>query len=133
MARFALQLTIIAVLSLAPGRADAQESHTFVSWSAEIPTAHRLWGDREVEAADSVRQKVGYNHWKGAAIGGAAGAVAGVLLALAVRGGCSDCGSDPDVARTALVSAGVVGAFGFLVGLGSPRYRWVPDTAPHTP
>ena len=131
MARFALLLTGIAILTLAPGRADAQERFTFVSWSAEILTADSLWGDREVEAADSVRQKVGYSHWKGAAIGGAAGAVAGLLLGLAARTTCSDC--DPDIAKGILVSAGVVGAFGFLVGLGSPRYRWVPDTAPHTP
>ena len=132
MARFALLLTGIAVLILAPGHADAQERNTFVSWSAEIPTAHSLWwGDRKVEAADSVRQKVGYSHWKGAAIGGAAGAVAGLLLGFAVRTACSDC--DPDIAKGTLVSAGVVGAFGFLVGLASPRYRWVPDAAPPTP
>ena len=133
MVRFALLLIGIGAVGLAPRPADAQERYTFVSWSAEIQITPGLSGARVFEATDSVRQKVGYSHWKGAAIGGAAGAVAGVLLALAVRGGCSDCGSDPDVARTALVSAGVVGAFGFLVGLGSPRYRWVPDTAPHTP
>ena len=43
---------------------------------------------------DSVRQKVGYHHWKGAAIGAGAGALAGLALALAAHGQCVDCTSD---------------------------------------
>jgi hypothetical protein len=82
---------------------------------------------------DSVRQKVGYRHWEGAAIGGGAGAVIGLLLGLGVRYSCSDCSGDPSIAATSLMSAGVVGAFGFLVGLASPKYRWLPDSAAHEP
>ena len=133
MTRFALLVTGITALGLAPVSADAQERHAFVSWSAETPTTPGLSSARVLEPTDSVRQKVGYRHWEGAAIGGGVGAVAGLLLALAARRGCSDCPSDPSVASTTFVSAGVVGAFGFLVGLASPKYRWVPNTAVPAP
>jgi hypothetical protein len=75
---------------------------------------------------DSIRQRVGYQHWKGAAIGGGLGALAGLALALAAHGQCSDCSSDsPQVGTVTLAGAGLGGALGFLVGLASPRYRWV--------
>jgi hypothetical protein len=75
---------------------------------------------------DSIRQRVGYQHWKGAAIGGGLGALAGLALALAAHGQCSDCPSDsPNVGTVTLAGAGLGGALGFLVGLASPRYRWV--------
>ncbi len=75
---------------------------------------------------DSIRHRVGYQHWKGAAIGGGLGALAGLALALAARGQCSDCPSDsPHVGTITLAGAGLGGALGFLVGLASPRYRWV--------
>jgi len=74
---------------------------------------------------DSIRQRVGYQHWKGAAIGGGLGALAGLALALAA-GQCDDCSSDsPNAGIVTLTGAGLGGAFGFLVGLASPRYRWV--------
>ena len=75
---------------------------------------------------DSFRQRVGYQHWKGAAIGGGLGALAGLALALAAHGQCDDCSSDPpNVGTVTLAGAGLGGALGFLVGLASPRYRWV--------
>ncbi len=75
---------------------------------------------------DSIRQRAGYHHWKGAAIGGALGALGGLVLALATHGQCDDCTSDTaPLGKVTLIGAGLGGAFGFLVGLASPRYRWV--------
>ena len=78
---------------------------------------------------DSSRQRVGYQHWKGAAIGGGVGALGGLVLALAAHGQCYDCASDTaPIGKVTLIGAGVGSALGFLVGLASPRYRWVPTT-----
>jgi hypothetical protein len=75
---------------------------------------------------DSIRRKSGYQYWKGAAIGGALGALGGPSLALLAHGQCSDCPSDtPHIGQVTLIGAALGGAFGFLVGLASPRYRWV--------
>ena len=75
---------------------------------------------------DSIRQRVGYQHWKGAAIGGGLGALGGLALALAAHGQCADCSSGtPPVGKVTLIGAGLGGVFGFLVGAASPRYRWV--------
>ena len=75
---------------------------------------------------DSIRRKTGYQHWKGAAIGGSLGALGGLGLALLAHGQCSDCSPDtPPIGEVTLVGAGLGGVFGFLVGLASPRYRWV--------
>ena len=62
---------------------------------------------------DSTRRLVGYQHWKGAATGATSGALLGALLGL--RAGS-------DVAKASLVTAGLGGAFGFLIGLASPKY-----------
>jgi hypothetical protein len=79
---------------------------------------------RAVIVPDSVRRKVGYQHWKGGAIGAAAGGVVGLLLGLA-SGACDDCSSNDSVLlEAALAGAGLGGAFGFLVGAASPKYRW---------
>ena len=79
---------------------------------------------------DSIRRKSGYQHWKGGAIGLGLGALGGLVLALAAPTECDDCTSDPAPAgKVTLVGAGLGGAFGFLVGLATPRYRWVPVAA----
>jgi hypothetical protein len=79
---------------------------------------------------DSIRRKVGYQHWKGGAIGGSVGALAGLALSLVAPTQCADCTStDSDVLEATLIGAGLGGAFGFLVGAASPRYRWEADTA----
>jgi hypothetical protein len=119
MKRLCYLLATVAALSLLPARANAQEQRAFPSWSPE--------------GRDSVRQKVGYRHWEGAAVGAGAGAVVGLVLGFAVRYSCSDCSSDPSLAATSLATAGLVGAFGFLVGLASPKYRWIADTVTHAP
>lgn len=76
---------------------------------------------------DSVRRKVGYHHWTGAAVGGGVGALGGLLLGLAAHDRCSDCSADdPELGTVILAGAGLGGAFGFLVGLAAPKYRWVP-------
>jgi hypothetical protein len=75
---------------------------------------------------DSIRRRVGYQHWKGGAIGGGLGALGGLVLALVAHGRCYDCPSDAaPVGKVTLIGAGLGGAFGFLVGAASPRYRWV--------
>lgn len=125
-------LAALVALSLRAERAASQEQRAFPSWSPEEATALRATSHTRA-VADSVRQKVGYRHWEGAAIGAGAGAVIGLLLGLAGRYACSDCSGDPSIAATSLMSAGAVGAFGFLVGLASPKYRWVADSSAHEP
>jgi hypothetical protein len=45
---------------------------------------------------------------------------------LAAGGQCDDGTSNGAPAgKVTLIGAGLVGALGFLVGLASPRYRWV--------
>jgi hypothetical protein len=79
---------------------------------------------------DSIRRKTGYQHWRGAAIGGSVGALAGVVFALAAPNECDDCPSNGrPLGKATLIGAGLGGALGFLVGLASPRYRWVPGEA----
>jgi hypothetical protein len=78
---------------------------------------------------DSVRRKVGYQHWKGGAIGGSVGALAALLLGVLAPTGCADCTStDSDKLEVTLIGAGLGGAFGFLVGAASPKYRWEAET-----
>ncbi len=80
---------------------------------------------------DSVRKRSGYQHWRGAAlgtaIGGGVGALAGVILG--TLGGCYDC-NQPNPAEGALIvgllGAGTGSVVGFLAGLASPKYVWVP-------
>jgi hypothetical protein len=74
---------------------------------------------------DSVRRKVGYHHWKGAAVGGAVGAALGSAFAFGLAGRCSDCTvTSWERVQATLFVTGVSGVFGFLVGLASPKYAW---------
>lgn len=77
---------------------------------------------------DSVRERTGYQHWRGGAIGLAVGGAVGALTG-AIGGGlssCDDCSRQPTAANGALVlglvGAGAGGVLGFLAGLASPRY-----------
>jgi hypothetical protein len=81
---------------------------------------------------DSVRRRVGYQHWRGAgmglAVGAAVGALGGAVLASIIE--CSDC-SPPSVGEGALIvgllGAGTGSVVGFLAGLSSPKYEWVAE------
>jgi hypothetical protein len=101
---------------------DSARSATFVP----PPSVTRL-----ASVPDSIRRKTGYQHWKGGAIGLGLGALGGLALALAAPNECADCTSDPAsvTGKVTLIGAGLGGAFGFLVGLATPRYRWVPVAA----
>jgi hypothetical protein len=129
--RYALTLVVTTVLALAaPRGVRAQAAAVFESqpWSPRQP------GTSLLVIPDSVRRKVGYQHWKGGAIGGSVGALAGLLLTAVASNKCYDCGStDSAVLEATLIGAGLGGAFGFLVGAASPKYRWEAgsgDTAP---
>jgi hypothetical protein len=113
---------------LAAGSVSAQERSALARWPVQpAPQATRP-APAGIVIPDSVRRKVGYQHWRGAAIGAGLGGVAGFLLGVAAHGRCADCdGSEPSVAAVGLVGAGLGGAFGLLVGLASPRYAWVRD------
>jgi hypothetical protein len=80
-----------------------------------------------VTVPDSVRKRARYQHWRGGAIG----ALTGVLGHAVAR--CDDCGQELSVASTALttglVGAGAGGVLGFLAGLSSPKYAWIPTGA----
>jgi hypothetical protein len=84
---------------------------------------------------DSVRRKVGYQHWRGAGIGLVVGGVVGALTGAVAGsvGSCSDCSQQPSAGTGAIVvgllGAGVGGVAGFLAGLSSPKYVWVPSTS----
>jgi hypothetical protein len=78
---------------------------------------------------DSTRMRVGYQHWRGAGIGSAIGAGVGVLLGVLAPTGCADC--DPPsrgetILTVGLLGAGAGGLVGFLAGLSSPKYVWLP-------
>lgn len=73
---------------------------------------------------DSVRQRVGYQHWRGGALGLAIGAAVGVASGAILDGRCADCSHQRSGALTGgLVGAGAGGLLGFLAGLASPKYR----------
>jgi hypothetical protein len=117
MIRSVLVLIPLALALTAPA-APAQEARAF----REPPGF-----ERAVQIPDSVRRKVGYHHWKGAAIGGVAGAAAGLLLGLRAGDSCLDvCRENVSDVSATLIGAGVGSAFGFLVGLATPRYERKP-------
>lgn len=125
--RFAPAFLVSALLcSGLPDGAHAQvaariQTNTFPTWQ---PSSGVL------AKPDSVRRKVGYQHWKGGAIGGSVGALAGLLLAALAPGECYDCTSnDSGTLEATLIGAGLGGAFGFLVGAASPKYRWEAQSA----
>jgi hypothetical protein len=120
-------LTIAALLTATTPRPAHGQHLSRLGAAAAVASAS---GSRSagalISVPDSVRQQVGYQHWKGGAIGAGAGALAGLGLALFTHGRCIDCASDsPDICHVTAIGAGIGGAFGFLVGLATPRYRWV--------
>jgi hypothetical protein len=86
-----------------------------------------------VGVPDSVRKRTGYQHWRGAAIGLAVGGAVGALTGALRDEQCSDCGQQPSAGSRALtvglMGAGAGGGLGFLVGLTSPKYAWIPRDA----
>ena len=77
---------------------------------------------------DSIRMRVGYQHWRRAGIGLAIGAGVGALLGALAPTGCADC--DPPsrgetILTVGLLGAGAGGLVGFLAGLSSPKYVWM--------
>jgi hypothetical protein len=82
---------------------------------------------------DSVREVTGHQHWRGAAIGLAIGGAAGALLGATAGYGCNDCSDQPtrggQALSVGLIGAGGGGVLGFLAGLASPRYVWIPRSA----
>jgi hypothetical protein len=123
---------LAATLCLAPGKnAVAQHQTTLTRWSAPVPSLTA--GGRSLAVVpDSVRRKVGYQHWEGAAIGGAVGAGLGSAFAFGLAGRCADCTMTSwERVQATLFVTGVSGVFGFLVGLASPKYAWQarPDTS----
>lgn len=100
------------------------------------PTATDLPALELMTVPDSVRKRTGYQHWRGAALGlglgGAVGALTGAVLG-GVTGQCDDCSrqSTPGSGALALglLGAGAGGVLGFLAGLSSPKYVWVPNGA----
>jgi hypothetical protein len=88
-----------------------------------------------VSVPDSVRKRTGYQHWRGAAIGLAIGGAVGALTGAVggAVGRCDDCGQQPSAGSGALtvglLGAGAGGVLGFLAGLSSPKYVWIPRVA----
>ncbi len=122
----------LGVLALSSGHMHAQQhSRSFPSWLPVELTPSLAPGDTP-SAPDSVRVRVGYQHWRGGAlgagIGGVVGALAGAMIAANVK--CYDCGDDTSPGEGALLvgalGAGTGGVLGFLAGLASPRYVWMP-------
>jgi hypothetical protein len=106
------------------GSAAAQQRVSFSQWEAPWRTVVPA-GRSDATLPDSLRRKVGYQHWKGAAIGAGSGAVLGTLLAFGLGGRCADCSFTTwDRTQAALLVTGAGSVFGFLVGLASPKYVW---------
>ena len=86
-----------------------------------------------VSVPDSVRKRTGYQHWRGAAIGLAIGGTLGALTGATRADQCDDCGRQPTATSRALtvglIGAGAGGVLGFLAGLASPKYVWIPRAA----
>jgi hypothetical protein len=84
-----------------------------------------------VGVPDSVRTRIGYQHWKGGAIGLAAGAALGALTAARLGDGCNDCleSGGSGVLTLSLAGAGAGSVLGFLIGLATPKYVWTPTGA----
>ena len=86
-----------------------------------------------VSVPDSVRVRSGYQHWRKAALGGAIGGALGALTGAVGAGisSCDDCRRQPSAGSGALygglIGAGAGGVIGFLMGLSSPKYTWVPS------
>ena len=119
-------LVLIALGMSPPQGASAQGPPSTVHIPGDLADGPKAMREA-VAIPDSVRQRIGYHHWRGGAIGGTAGAIAGLLLGLAAGRACNDCtSSDSAVLETTLTGAGLGGAFGFLVGAASPKYRWIP-------
>lgn len=122
---FLVTLLVMGPLSCS---AFAQQIQPVVDRFAGTPTPGAV-APQALAIPDSVRQQVGYQHWRGAAIGAGLGAVAGLALGVLARQHCADCNiDDTNLAKGSLVVAGVGGGLGFLAGLASPKYRWVPST-----
>jgi hypothetical protein len=110
----------------APDRAFCQTERVSLNFSPVSFAPALRPTPQAIAIPDSVRKKVGYQHWKGAAIGGAVGALGGVLLEALAHTECVDCTSNHHhTLKAGAIGAGLVGAFGFLVGAASPKYRWV--------
>jgi hypothetical protein len=123
---------LAATLSFAAvGSAAAQHQVSFGEWAAPW-RVHTTGHPAGAALPDSSRRKAGYQHWKGAAIGTAAGAVLGTVLAFGVAGECDDCTLTTwDRAQAALLVTAAGTVFGFLVGLASPKYVRDAPLEPH--
>ncbi len=101
-------------------------SSPFASWTAKLPESR---GAIPAAPRDSLARRVGYQHWKGAAIGATLGAFAGFMFTLIYDNSCSDCDKPSyPLVKGALGGAAIGGIIGFVAGLASPRYA--PEPAP---
>ncbi|MBA2457511.1 MAG: hypothetical protein H0V43_00990 [Gemmatimonadales bacterium] len=126
-------LMALSVLALRSGGVDAQQHfQRFPSWQPVELRSSFSPGETS-SAPDSMRVRVGYQHWRGAALGGGIGLVVGALAGAIIVANteCDDCSDEVTPGEGALVvgtlgaGAGVV--LGFLAGLASPKYAWVPE------
>ena len=120
----------LTTLASRPGLAQEQPAG-WATWN--LPTTAALPDSIAVSVPDSVRVRSGYQHWRKAALGGAIGGALGALT-LAIGAGissCVDCDRQPSAGSGALygglIGAGAGGVIGFLMGLSSPKYTWVPS------
>ncbi len=129
-------LVALGILALSSGKLHGQQhSQTFASWQSGDLRPSFLPG-ATVPGPDSVRVRVGYQHWRGAALGGGIGLVVGALAGAIIVANteCDDCSDEVTPGEGALV-VGTVGAgagvvLGFLAGLTSAKYAWVPGDEP---
>jgi hypothetical protein len=137
--------TVVAGLLLFVGRpaVGQQMSSRFTPWKPSgmvwtRETAPALSGDYRYKGrqlptvSDSIRRIAGYQHWRGAGLGLAIGAGFGTLFGLVVPLECDDCQvrSRGHMWTAGLVGAGTGAVVGFLAGLASPKYVWVPTDRP---
>jgi hypothetical protein len=126
-----LGLLVLWIALLTPRPGPAQEAPArWTRW--DLPAA-ALPDSIAVSVPDSVRVRSGYQHWRKAALGGAIGGALGALTGAVGAGmsSCDDCRRQPSAGSGALygglIGAGAGGVIGFLMGLSSPKYTWVPS------
>jgi hypothetical protein len=133
----ALRAVLAAVIVLAFAEGAEAQAHTaaFPTWEFSLPLANTGIPIPVMAASDSIRVQAGYQHWRGAGlgaiIGGAIGGLTGALGEAMSR--CDDCLTERSVGESALITgllgAGLGSVAGFLAGLSSPKYVWVPRDA----
>ncbi len=128
-------LATVTALAFAEGAEAQAHTAALPTWEVSLPPAPPGIPTPAAVGHDSIRVHAGYQHWRGAGlgaiIGGALGGLTGAIGEAMSQ--CDDCLTERSAGESALITgllgAGLGSVVGFLVGLSSPTYVWVPRDA----